>query len=105
VARPPRTLLEVAYVNSCSFRTTTRAGLLLAQWALCRRELGRRPTVEEYADYWKEGIATAYRQLAAFREAFPGVDHDELAQAVLAYRGEDVDEATALASPPDLLPA
>jgi hypothetical protein len=36
-----------------------------------RDDLGREPTAEEYAKWWKESPATAYREQALFRQAFP----------------------------------
>jgi hypothetical protein len=44
-------------------------------WAIAEHEIGRPITIEEYCDWWREGSrSTAYRRLAEFREAFPGLD-------------------------------
>ena len=40
-------------------------------WDVVRQELGHEPTVEEYADWWKLSIRTAYREQAAFRKCWP----------------------------------
>jgi hypothetical protein len=36
-----------------------------------RESLGRDPSAEEVAAWWKESVRTAYREQAAFKEAFP----------------------------------
>jgi hypothetical protein len=41
-------------------------------------QLGHPPTVEEYADWWKESRATAYREQQLFRETFPGMETPDL---------------------------
>lgn len=40
-------------------------------WAIAEEAIGHVPTVEEYADWWKESRATAYREQARFRQCFP----------------------------------
>lgn len=59
-------------------------------WGVVADELGREPTVEEYAQRFQVPIATAFRDQATFREAFPeeatpdrllGQLWDELARA------------------------
>ena len=57
---------------------TKRVGLLKAMkvltfivaWGIVTEDLGRPPeTVEEYAYWWRESAATAYREQRLFREA------------------------------------
>ncbi len=52
-------------------RLRERVAALMLQWDHLREELGRAPTVEEYADRWKMPISTAYRAMAEFRGLFP----------------------------------
>jgi hypothetical protein len=93
--REPRTLLEVIYSRTGSLRATYRVGMLIQQWALCRRDLGRRPEVTEYAAWWKISERTAYRELAEFAKAFPEEDYpDRIALAILA-RGDELLENAA----------
>lgn len=42
----------------------------LAWWTV-HADLGHEPTSEEYAVWWKVSASTAYRELRAFREAWP----------------------------------
>lgn len=110
MAREPRTLLEVIYVHTGSLRATMRVGMLVQQWALCRRDLGRRPMVEEYASWWKISERTAYRDLAAFAKAFPGEDGpDRIAVLLLAnsdaIRAKLTPASVLASSPAGLLPA
>jgi hypothetical protein len=102
--REPRTLLEVIYVRTGSLRATYRVGELIQQWAICRRDLGRRPEVAEYADWWKMGERTAYRQLADFRKAFADEDGPDRIAVLLLARGDELVEnaARVLSLPPDL---
>lgn len=45
----------------------------MASWDHARREMfAESLTPEQYAEWWKDSRATAYRQQANFREAFPG---------------------------------
>jgi hypothetical protein len=45
----------------------------MVAWDHARRAMRRETlTLEQYADWWKESRATAYRHQARFREAFPG---------------------------------
>jgi hypothetical protein len=108
MAREPRTLLEVIYVRTGSFRSTFRVGTLIQQWAICRRDLGHRPEVTEYATWWKISERTAYRDLAEFARAFPEEDYPDRIALWLLDRGEELldNAARILAlSPGELLPA
>jgi hypothetical protein len=55
-----------------------RKGMTGLTWALCwaiaRESLGEDPSVEEVANWWKDSYRTAYRNQAAFRKAFPGLE-------------------------------
>ena len=71
--RKPRTWLEVAVVNA-GFRQGATAITWAYCWAYTRRKLGREPTVEEIAEEWNMSRATAFREQACFRKAFPTLD-------------------------------
>jgi hypothetical protein len=71
-------------------RRAQRALAFMQGWGVVADELGREPTVEEYARRFQVPIATAFRDQATFREAFPeettpdrllGLLWDELARA------------------------
>lgn len=100
--RQPRTLLEHIYVRNGSLRDTMRIGQMVTQWAICREDLGRRPEVAEYAEWWRISERTAYRDLALFAKAFPQEDGpDRIAAAVWAQaraRREKLTPAVALSS-------
>jgi hypothetical protein len=66
------TLLELAYARTGRMLTAARVLAFVVAWAVVREELGREPTVEEYAEWWREPERTAYDQLETFREVFPG---------------------------------
>lgn len=62
---------EVAYVNAGP-RETLKAFEFAINWAGATHLLGREPeSVEEFADVAELSRATAFRQQAAFRKAFP----------------------------------
>jgi hypothetical protein len=110
VARQPRTLLEHIYVRTRSMKATVRVGTLVTQWAIVRRDLGRRPMVSEYCEWWGISEATAYRELAEFRKAFPGEDGPDRIAAVLNDQGDELREKLTpawvlSASPAGLVPA
>lgn len=107
MARPPKTLLEHIYVRTGSLRATYRVGMLINQWAICRRDLGRRPEVSEYAAWWKISERTAYRELAEFAKAFPEEDYPDRIAVWLIERGDELlgNAARILSLPPgELLP-
>ncbi len=70
MARAPRTLLEIA-TRRVGLYKATKALAVMVQWQVAREDLGHEPTTQEYRDWWKVSTATAYRDLARFREAFP----------------------------------
>jgi hypothetical protein len=59
-------------------RPGMRLVAFLQAWDLLRDELGRPPTVEEYAKRFTVTAATAYRDRALFEEAFPRQSPDEV---------------------------
>ena len=62
-------------VQRVGFRRSARVMQFVVTWALAENDLGHRPTVEEYADWWGDvSYATAYRDQALFREALPWFD-------------------------------
>lgn len=69
------TLIELAYARTGSMLKAARVVAFVTSWDVVRRELGRRPTVAEYSEYWRESERTAWRHLALFREVF---DRDEV---------------------------
>jgi hypothetical protein len=65
--------------------TRDRLKVLYQQWDRLRDDLGREPTVREYAKRWQVPEAIAYRAVSEFRrvlEAGPGELADLLWQAV-----------------------
>lgn len=71
--RPARTWLEVAVART-GLRTGVRALTWAHEWAVASTALGHVPSVEEVAEYWGLTRRTAFREQAAFREAFPEVE-------------------------------
>lgn len=67
--------MEVLYAQTGSLRTAAKISAYIVAWGVARRELGHDPTVEEYAELWRENVRTAYREQAAFREAFPQLEN------------------------------
>jgi hypothetical protein len=51
---------------------SARVMAFMVQWQIAADDLGREPTVEEYAEWWNSSRRTAFREQALFREAFPG---------------------------------
>ena len=43
----------------------------MASWGTAEEALAHEPSIEEYAAWWKQSAATAYREKAIFRECFP----------------------------------
>lgn len=63
-----------------------RLAVFLQQWDHQADDLGRAPTVREYAAEWKESETGVYRQLEEFREVFPS-EEDPSRIMELLWRG------------------
>lgn len=79
MSRAPRTLIEVVYARTGSFRETAKACKLVTGWRAALYDLGRDElTIGEYVE-WADPVvssrATTYRQLEAFRKAFPRAEN------------------------------
>jgi hypothetical protein len=70
---PKRTWIELG-VRNAGMRTAIRAANWAYCWAVVRESLGREPTVEEVAEWWNASRRSAFRDQAAFREAYPTLD-------------------------------
>jgi hypothetical protein len=68
------TPFEIAYAKTGSILKASRVLAFVTAWGVVRRELGRQPTVDEYAKFWREPRRTAYKHLEEFREAFDRCD-------------------------------
>ena len=56
-------------------RKTLKALTFIASWGIVYEALGRAPeSIEEYAEWWRESRAKAFRDQQLFREALPGED-------------------------------
>lgn len=86
-ARQSPTIMEVA-LRHAGFRKGYRACMYLAQWGVAADALGSQPNSREVADWWAESRATAYRNEACFREAFPGQSPADLWALVSVSAGE-----------------
>ena len=73
--RPKRITWAHVFASRVGIRRAARAMAFVATWAGQEADLGREISIEEYADYWGSSLATAYRDLALFREAQPFFDH------------------------------
>jgi aminopeptidase N len=62
--------MQVA-VRNAGFKMGTRALVWALLWAVTREAIGREPAVEDVMEWWNESRATAFREQAAFRKAFP----------------------------------
>lgn len=67
------TWLDVAVTNA-GMRRGTAAMVWAYQWAVVREKLEREPSVDEVAEWWALNRRKAFRDQAAFREAFPMLD-------------------------------
>lgn len=68
--RPPRTLLELALARA-GFKRAMQVVTFAVAWGIAEVHYGRRPSVEDYAAYWRSNVVTAYREQQRWREIFP----------------------------------
>ncbi len=65
------TWAEVGVANA-GLRTTLKALRFAMMWGLASATLGHEPqSIEEFAEFWEDSRATAFREQQAFRKAFP----------------------------------
>lgn len=76
MSRAPKTLMEIFYVRTNSFRDTAKLYKLCSNWAAAEIYLGKDELgIEEFVHWAADGVqsrAETHRQLALFRKAFPG---------------------------------
>lgn len=76
MAREPRTLIELLYVRTGSFRDTAQVYRLIVLWSSAMRAHGGVDMAIEEVAEWGDPViqsrATTHRQLQLFRKAFPG---------------------------------
>jgi hypothetical protein len=70
---PNRSWIEIA-VSHAGMRTAMRAIEWAYAWAVVREVVGHDPSVDEVAEWWNQPRRSAFRDQAAFREAFPMLD-------------------------------
>lgn len=66
----PVSLIELC-VDRAGYRRGGKVMAFVVAWQKAEQDLGRRPSVEEYAEWWKQPRRTAFNELEYFREAFP----------------------------------
>jgi len=66
-----QTFLSATMQRTGSRRETGKMLAFCLCWVALHAELERRPSVEEYAEHWGISVATAYREQASFRQAWP----------------------------------
>jgi hypothetical protein len=87
VARRSPTLFDVAR-HRVGYRGAIHALSFMVQWDIARRSLHGTEalTLTEYQEWWRMSRATAFREQARFRAAFPGESTpDRLLDAIAAY--------------------
>jgi hypothetical protein len=110
--RPPKTVLEIAVAKG-GIRKGLRVCTFIAQWTIAQQQLqqdlGRVPTLEEAAAWWKEPQRTWFHRQAEFREVFDLCDTPEvMATAAIdrfERRLERGDVGTAIAQLGAMVPA
>ena len=65
--------MELGVMNA-GLRQTFRAINWALDWQTVRASVGEDPTVEQVAEWWNDSRRTAFRNQAAFREAFPTLE-------------------------------
>jgi len=72
MSKMARDSLPAYMIAHVGLRKARKIGTFMVARAVVESDLGCEPSVEEYAAWWKQSPATAYREQAAFRECFPG---------------------------------
>lgn len=88
-----KSLLVLCFERTGSHLKAAKVAAFVVAWGLARRDVGEEMTVEQYADWWKQPIRSAYREQALFRETFAPLDTPDpiLDRMESASMGETVD--------------
>lgn len=102
MARAKDSLLFAFYQRGGMWKAA-KAASYLAAWGLVYEEMGRRPTQQEYCDYWRQSMATGTREVQAFKACVPeGVTVEDVwlhvRAGVAKASGGNRDAAAALVS-------
>lgn len=82
------TLLEACYLATGSYIGAAKVQAFIVAWARVRDDLGRDPSIEEYAEWWSMSRRQGFYEQARFREAFPGLADPGPLLAVAERAGE-----------------
>jgi len=105
----PGSVSLLAYANhNAGLRAGARAVTVLLSWGIAERALSRplgqdgttTDALIEFGDWWKQSERTTWRDLDAFRRAFPGEDTPHRLAVELAHRVEARKGFTGLANVP-----
>lgn len=96
------TLIEACFLATGSYVRAAKVHAFITAWAIVRRDLGRDPSIEEYAEWWRMSRRQGFYEQARFREAFPDLADPGPLLAAAEAVGENPSEPADFAA---LLPA
>jgi hypothetical protein len=67
----PGRQLVAFLVGKVGLRDAVKVATFLIQWGTVARKMGREPIKEEYCLFWRESMATYYRDLKRMRKVWP----------------------------------
>lgn len=86
--RAPRTVMEVCAARGGVWKGSKVASFI-CQWTMASQSMGKAITLTEYAEWWCQSEATAYRHQAEFRALFPGMTTPQPIADEAIARGEE----------------
>jgi hypothetical protein len=82
-------LLELCVAASGGQVRGARLAAFVLAWDAVRRDLGRPPSVDEYAAWWKVSRRAGYYEQQRFREAFPDLSTPDPLLDLMEEQGAD----------------
>lgn len=70
----PKGSLAEVLAERVGFRSMIKVLTFIVSWGTVYEDLGREPSIEEFADWWKSSRAKAFRDQQLFRKAMPEFD-------------------------------
>lgn len=77
MARKVNKPLGFLVVEKVGIRRAIRVFSFVAAWGLASDAVGHPVTMQEYTDYWRQSLATTYRERDAFKMVWPDLDTPE----------------------------
>lgn len=79
-------------VQKAGWREGRKVAQFIVEWEMAAASHGRKISADEFAAYWKDHRATAFRRLDRFRQAFPELGEHGKPDDLMTIRARAAEE-------------